>query len=145
MLVHLEFNLFQEANRLNLYEKYFDKASALGVTLEEFYHGVNIFLNKNQNLEFDEGYLRPHDFLEFCTLIKVPPKKLYDKYYRFVLGKDFSNIILNHRLSFNFNQKEFAKLTRLSPVTIGLIENNKKYPTRKQFYQLIKYIQNNCT
>ncbi|WP_288221621.1 helix-turn-helix domain-containing protein [uncultured Clostridium sp.] len=140
MLVHLEFNLFQEANRLNLYEKYFDKASALGVTLEEFYHEVNIFLDKNQKLEFDEGHLRPPDFLEFCTLIKVAPKKLYDKYYRFVLGKDFSKIILNNRLSLNLNQKEFAKLTRLSPVTIGYLENNKKYPTRKQYSQLSRLL-----
>ncbi len=140
MLVHLEFNLFQEANRLNLYEKYFNKASALGVTLEEFYHGVNIFLDKIQKLEFDEGHLRPPDFLEFCTLIKVPPKKLYDKYYRFVLAKDFSKIILNYRLSSNLNQKEFAKLSSLSPVTIGYLENNKKYPTRKQYSQLSRLL-----
>lgn len=140
MLVHLEFNLFQEANRLNLYEKYFNKASALGVTLEEFYHGVNIFLNENQQLEFDDGYLRPPDFLEFCNLIKVPPKKLYDKYYRFVLGKNFSKIILTHRLSHNLNQKELAKLSSLSPVTIGYLESNKKYPTRKQYSQLSRLL-----
>ena len=141
MLVHLEFNLFQEANRVNLYEKYFDKASALGVTLEEFYHGVNIFLDKNQKLEFDEGHLRPPEFLEFCTLLKVPPKKLYDKYYKFVLGKDFSKIILNHRLSSNLNQKEFAKPSSLSPVTIGLLENNIKYPTRIQFTKIIEVLK----
>lgn len=140
MLVHLEFNLFQEANRLNLYEKYFNKASALGVTLVQFYNAINIFLNKNQNLEFDEGYLRPHDFLEFCTLIKVPPKKLYDKYYRFVLSKNYSDIILNYRHSSNLNQKEFAKLSKLSPVTIGFLESNKKYPTRKQYSQLSRLL-----
>ena len=141
MLVHLEFNLFKEANRLNIYEKYFDKAFALGVTFEEFYNAVNIFLSENPKLEFDEGYLKPPDFIKFCDLIQVPPKKLYDKYYRFILSKDFSKIILNHRLSLNLNQKEFAKLTILSPVTIGLIENNKKYPTRKQFSQLMNIIK----
>ena len=141
MLVHLEFNLFKEANRLNLYEKYFYKASALGVTLEEFYNAINIFLSENPKLEFDEGYLKLPDFINFCNLIQVPPKKLYDKYYRFILSKNFSQIILNHRLSLNLNQKEFAKLTKLSPVTIGLIENNKKYPTRKQFSQLMNVIK----
>ena len=141
MLVHLEFNLFQESNRLNLYEKYFDKASALGVTLEGFYHGVNIFLDNNPKLKFDEGYLRPPDFLGFCTLIKLSPNKLYDKYYRFVLSKNYSKIILNHRLSLNLNQKEFAKLSRLSPVTIGYLEKKKKYPTRKQFFQLMNVIK----
>ena len=140
MLVHLEFNLFQESNRLNLYEKYFNKSYALGVTLEEFYHGVNIFLNENPELKFDEIYLRPPDFLKFCNLINVPPRKLYDKYYRFVLGKDFSKIILNYRLSLNLSQKEFAMLSRLSPVTIGYLENNKKYPTRKQYSQLIRLL-----
>ena len=54
MLVPLEFNLFQEVNRLKIYEKYFDKASVLGVTLEEFYNAVNIFLSENPKLEFDE-------------------------------------------------------------------------------------------
>lgn len=140
MLVHLEFNLFQEANRLNLYEKYFDKASALGVTLEDFYQGVNIFLDNNPKLNFDEGYLMPSDFLEFCNLIKVSPKKLYDKYYRFVLSKNYSEIILNYRHSLNLNQKEFAKLAKLSPATIGYFENKKKYPTRKQYYQLSKLL-----
>lgn len=140
MLVHLEFNLFQEANRLNLYEKYFNKASALGVTLEEFYHGVNIFLNENPELKFDERYLRPPDFLKFCNLINVPPRKLYDKYYRFVLGKNFSKIILNNRLALNLSQKEFAMLSRLSPVTIGYLENKKKYPTRKQYSELSRLL-----
>lgn len=65
MLVHLEFNLFQEANRLNIYDKYFNKASALGVTLEDFYHGVNIFLDSHPQLSFDEGYLRAADFIKF--------------------------------------------------------------------------------
>ena len=139
MLVHLEFNLFQEANRLNIYEKYFDKASALGVTLEKFYQGVNIFLDSHPKLSFDEGYLRPADFLEFCNLINVSPNKLYDKYYRFVLSKNYSEIILKHRQSLNLNQKEFAKLSKLSPVTIGYFENKKKYPTRKQF-QLSKLL-----
>lgn len=141
MLVHLEFNLFQEANRLNIYDKYFDKASALGVTLEDFYQGVNIFLDSHPKLNFDEGYLRPADFLEFCNLIKVSPNKLYDKYYRFVLSKNYSEIMLKHRQSLNLNQKDFAKLAKLSPVTIGLIENNKKYPTRKQFSQLMNVIK----
>ena len=140
MLVHLEFNLFKEADRLTLYEKYFCKVSTLGVTLEEFYNSINIFLSENPKLEFDEGYLKPPDFIKFCDLIQVPPKKLYDKYYRFILSKNFSKIILNHRLSLNLNQKEFAKLTKLSPVTIGLIENNKKSPTRKQFFQLMNLI-----
>lgn len=140
MLVHLEFNLFQEANRLNLYEKYFDKASALGVTLEDFYQGVNIFLVNHPKLIFDEGYLRPPEFLEFCNLIKVSPKKLYDKYYRFALSKNYSEIIINCRHSLNLNQKNFAKLTKLSPVTIGYLENKKKYPTRKQYYQLCKLL-----
>ena len=140
MLVHLEFNLFQEANRLNLYEKYFNKASALGVTLEEFYHGVNIFLNENPELKFDERYLIPSDFLEFCNIIKIPPKNLYDKYYRFVLSKNYSKIILNHRFSLNLSQKEFAMLSRLSPVTIGYLENKKKYPTRKQYSQLSRLL-----
>lgn len=138
MLVHLEFNLFQEANRLNIYDKYFNKASALGVTLDDFYQGINIFLDNHPKLNFDECYLRPADFLEFCNLINVSPNKLYDKYYRFVLSKNYSEIILNYRQSLNLNQKEFAKLAKLSPVTIGYFENKKKYPTRSQFTQLKK-------
>lgn len=136
MLVNLEFNIFQEVKRLTIYQKYFDRTIALGVTLEEFYEGVNQFISENQDLEFDEELLKPNDFLEFCRLIKVNPKKLYDKYYRFVLSKNYSKIILNYRNSLNMSQKEFAKLVKLSPVTIGLMENNKKYPTRLQFSNL---------
>jgi len=143
MLVHLEFNIFEESRRLTIYQKYFDKASALGVTSENFYEGVTRFINENPNLEFDEEFLKPPDFLEFCSLIKIEPKKLYDKYYRFVLSKNYSKIILDYRTSLNMSQKEFAKLIKLSPVTIGLLENNKKYPTRAQFFKLDNVMKKN--
>ncbi|WP_111928697.1 hypothetical protein [Clostridium tertium] len=141
MLVHLEFNLFQEANRLNLYEKYFDKASALGVTLEDFYQGVNIFLDNNPNLNFNEGYLKQPDFLEFCNIIKVSPQKLYDKYYRFVLNKNYSEIVLNCRHSLNLNQKDLSAQCKISPVTMGKLENKLKYPLRIQYLKLKEIIK----
>ena len=102
---------------------------------------MNVFLSANPKLEFDEGYLKPPNFIKFCDTIQVPPKKLYDKYYRCVLSKNYSKILLNHRLSLILNQKEFAKLSSLSPVTIGLIENNKKYPSRSQFTKIIEVIK----
>lgn len=111
--MHLEFNIFQEIRRLTIYQKYFDKATALGVTSENFYKGVNRFINENPNLEFDEEFLKPHDFLEFCSLIKIQPEKLYDKYYRFILSKNYSQIILNYRTSLHMSQKEFANFINL--------------------------------
>ncbi|MGG7213614.1 helix-turn-helix transcriptional regulator [Clostridium nigeriense] len=49
-------------------------------------------------------------------------------------------MILNYRQSLNLSQKDFAKLVKLSPVTIGYFENKKKYPNRKQHYQLSKLL-----
>lgn len=141
MLVNIEFNAFQEAHRLNIYERYFDKASALGVTLEEFYKAINIFIERKADLVFDEKYLKPPDFIEFCYLINIIPYKLYDDYYKFVLCKNYSRIIFENRFSLNLTQKALAKISSLSPVTIGYFENKIRYPTRTQ-YQLLKKVMN---
>lgn len=136
MLVHAEFNLFEEANRLNIYEKYLDKASVLGVSFEVFYKAVNILLESTNNLSFDERYLKPADFKIFCSLLDIPFRKLCDEYYKFVLTKNYSKIILNSRLSLNFTQKELACKCNLSPVSICKFENEVKYPSRRQYAQL---------
>lgn len=102
-------HLFEEANRLNLYEKYLDNASVLGVSFEVFYKAVNILLESDINLSFDERYLKPTYFKIFCSLLDIPVKKLCE---------------------------EFAALCNLNPVTIGKFENGLKYPSRKQHAQL---------
>ena len=136
MLVHLEFNIFKETKRINIYEKYFDKAVALGVTFKEFYKALNMFFKHRYDLVFDENYLKPADFIDFCCLINITPYKLYDDYYKFVLGTNYSRIIFENRSSLNLTQKELAKISSLSPVTIGYFENKLSYPTRKQYRQL---------
>lgn len=135
-LVHLEFNLFEEATRLNIYEKYYDRASSLGISFDRFYTAVNSFLESTDNIFFDEKYLKPNDFKYFCNLLDISFKELSDEYYKFVLIKDFSKIILNTRISLNLTQKEFAAKCRLSPVSIGKFENKLKYPSRNQYYHL---------
>lgn len=92
MLVHLEFNLFAEGSRLNIYEKYYDRASSLGISFDKFYKSVNSFLESTDNIFFDEKYLKPNDFKYFCTLLDISFKELSDEYYKFVLIKDFSKL-----------------------------------------------------
>lgn len=141
MLVHLEFNLFEEANRLNLYEKYFDKASSLGITFEEFYRAVNSLLDSKPNITFDDRYLRPNDFKIFCDFLNIPSKKFCDEYYKFILLNNYPKTILKTRILLNLTQKDFAAKCKLSPVSIGKFENGLKYPSRKQYTQIKKFME----
>lgn len=84
MLVHIEFNLFKEANRLNIYQKYFNTAHKLGISFESFYEAINKLLSLHTNIIFDDQYLKPNDFKFFCELLNIPFKKLCDEYYKFV-------------------------------------------------------------
>lgn len=108
----------------------------LGISFDRFYKAVNSFLGSKDNILFDKKYLKPDDFKYFCTLLDVSFKELADEYYKFVLIKDFSKIILNFRLSLNLTQKDFAAKCRLSPVSISKFENKLKYPSRNQYYHL---------
>ena len=141
MLVHIEFNLFKEANRLNIYEKYFNAAHKMGISFESFYEAINKLLSSHTNLIFDEQYLKPNDFKYFCELLNIPFKKLCDEYYKFVLMKNFPKIIKEKRLKLNLNQKELAARCNLSPVSIGKFENELKYPSRRQYVLLKEVIK----
>ena len=44
--------------------------------------------------------------------------------------------LLNNRLSLNLSQKELAAQCKISPVTIGKLENKLRYPSRIQFLKL---------
>lgn len=108
----------------------------MGITFDNFYKSINSFLESRPDIFFDEKYLKPDDFKYFCTLLNVTFEDIADEYYKFVLIKDFSKIILNTRLSLNLTQKEFSAKCKLSPVSIGKFENKLKYPSRNQYYHL---------
>lgn len=137
MLGHLEFNLFDELKKLNIYDAYMDKVISRGISFEQFYKSTKELIENTKNLSFDSGFLKPDDFKTFCSLLKIDYIPLCDEYYEFVLLKNYSQIILSYRQLLKLSQKEFATQCNLSPVTIGKLENNLMYPSRTQ-YALLK-------
>lgn len=136
MLGHLDFNLFDELKKLRIYEAYMDKVISRGISFEQFYHSTKALIENSKNLDFDCGFLKPKDFKSFCSLLEIDFKYLCDEYYEFVLIKDYPQIILNNRLSLNITQKELAAQCKISPVTIGKLENKLRYPSRIKFLKL---------
>lgn len=136
MLGHLDFNLFDELKKLRIYEAYMDKVISRGISFEQFYHSTKALIENSKNLDFDCGFLKPKDFKNFCSLLEIDFKDLCDEYYEFVLIKDYPQIILNNRLSLNITQKELAAQCKISPVTIGKLENKLRYPSRIQYLKL---------
>lgn len=141
MLGHLNFNLFNELKKLSIYEAYMDKVISRGITFEQFYHSTKTLIESTKNLDFDCGFLKPKDFKNFCSLLNIEFKYLCDEYYEFVLIKDYPQIILNNRLSLNITQKELASKCKISPVTMGKLENKSMYPSRTQFLKLKEVIK----
>ena len=71
-----------------------------------------------------------------CSLLNIEFKYLCDEYYEFVLIKDYPQIILNNRISLNITQKDLEAQCKISPVTIGKLENKLRYPSRIQYSKL---------
>ena len=107
----------------------------------DLYHSTKALIERTKSLDFDCGFLKPKDFKNFCSLLNINFKYLYDEYYEFVLIKDYPQIILNNRISLNITQKELAAQCKISPVTIGSLENKLRYPSRIQFLKLNKLIK----
>lgn len=114
--------------------KYLSLTRKLGIEDEDFEDKLNLFLDSNV-IALDEGFLKLNDFLKFCELLEIPSGKLSDDYYNFVQF-DYGIKIYNCRVSLALNQKEFAKLTKISPVDIYKFESQVKYPNRTQYKKL---------
>ena len=141
MLGHLDFNLFDELKKLRIYDAYMDKAISHGISFEQFYKSTKSLIENTKNLSFDSGFLKPDDFKTFCSMLNIDYIPLCDEYYEFVLIKDYPQIILNNRLSLNITQKELAAQCKISPVTIGKLENKLRYPSRIQYLKLKEVIE----
>lgn len=118
----------------HLKSKYLSLTRKLGIEDEVFDDKLNLFLDSN-DVTLDEGFLKLNDFLKFCEVLGIPPNKLDDNYYDFIQS-DYGRKIYNCRLSLELNQKEFAKLTKISPVDIYKFESQLKYPNRTQYKKL---------
>ncbi len=139
MLVHLEFNLFKEVIKDQLKAKYLSSTRKFRITEEVFEDKLNLFIDSN-DVTFDEGFLPLKDFIRFCEVIGIPPNKLTDDYYDFIQS-NYGRKIYNCRLPLGLNQKEFAKLTKISPVDIYKFESQLKYPNRTQYQKLKKLMK----
>ena len=113
-----------------------DKVISRGISFEQFYHSTKALIENTKNLDFDCGFLKHKDFKSLCSLLNTDFKYLCDEYYEFVLIKDYPQIILNNRISLNLSQKELATQCKISPVTIGKLENKLRYPSRIQYLKL---------
>lgn len=118
----------------HLKAKYLSLTRKLGIEDEIFEDKLNLFLDSNE-VTLDEGFLELNDFLKFCELLQIQSNKLSDDYYNFIQS-DYGRKIYNCRLSLKLNQKEFAKLTTISPVDIYKFESQVKAPNRTQYKKL---------
>lgn len=134
MLVHLEFNLFKEVIKDHLKAKYLSLTRKLGIEDEVFEDKLNLFLDSNE-VTLDEGFLKLNDFLKFCELLEIPSSKLSDDYYDFIQS-NYGRKVYNCRISLGLNQKQFASLLKLSPVSIYKFESKLIYPNRTQYSKL---------
>lgn len=140
MIGNLEFNLFKEKSKLTILSTYsyvFSKIKLNSVTL---HIKIDEFIDSHPNLSFDNNFLKPYDFLEFCSLLEIDARDYYDEYYEFILNHNYSKIILSERLNLKLSQKSLAKKCNISPCSIGKFENNISYPTRNQYLLLKTHI-----
>lgn len=114
--------------------KYLSLTRKLGIEDEVFEDKLNSFLDSNE-VTLDEGFLKLNDFLNFCELLQIQPCKLSDDYYNFIQS-NYGRKIYDCRFSLELNQKEFAKLTKISPADIYKFESQVKTPNRTQYQKL---------
>lgn len=119
--------------------KYLSLIHKLGIEEEVFEDKLNSFLDSN-NVTLDKEFLKLTDFLKFCEVLVIPPNKLADDYYNFVQSS-YGRKIYNCRLDLGLNQKEFAKLSKISPVSIYKFESQLKAPNRTQYSKLKKFLK----
>lgn len=134
MLVNLEFNLFKEIMKEKIKSQFSSTISNLGFSEENFNARVTLFIDSKE-ITFDDEFLSLNDFLMFCETLGIEPAALCDNYYSFILS-DYGNKIYTCRTASGLNQKQFAKLTKISPVDIYKFESKIKYPNRNQYEKL---------
>lgn len=118
----------------HLKAKYLSLTRKLGIEDEVFEDKLNLFLDSNE-VTLDEGFLKLNDFLKFCELLEIPSSKLSDDYYDFIQS-NYGRKVYNCRISLGLNQKQFASLLKLSPVSIYKFESKLIYPNRTQYSKL---------
>lgn len=88
-------------------------------------------------MDFDGEFLNPNKLILITKMFNISIELLYDNYYKEVLSS-YGNSIKKLRRDWNLTQKELAKLSSLSSVSIGKFENEISFPTRKQFIMINK-------
>lgn len=107
---------------------------------ETYKYKVRGYSNSLTLQDFDNIYLKPSKFPELCELLAITPKKLYDKYYSFVFS-NYGKALVQYREANNLSQKQFARISNISPVDIGFFERGTKYPTRQQYIKLKEVLE----
>lgn len=111
------------------------KLSKLGLNPETYKEKIKEYSSSLGLQDIDNRFLKPEKFLELCKLLSITPRKLYDKYYSYIFS-DYGKGLLQFRENHNLTQKQFAKVSNISPVDIGLFEKGNKFPTRSQYLKL---------
>lgn len=135
--------MFQALDKNKIYTIYGPLINKLGYSADFIEERLDYFFDRYKNIRFDEEYLTPLDFIRLCYTFNLPYIKLCDEYYKFVFSTNFNKILLNKRKQLHLNQKELAKITKISPVDIYKFEIKLKYPTRSQYERLKKTLNLN--
>lgn len=94
----------------------------LGMIEEQVVIDSHEYASALEEKDFDKQFLRPERLVEFCTLINVEPKLLYDNYYTFIFN-DIGSYLKLYKQNHKLNDKTLAKKLNISPVDLGLFQN----------------------
>ena len=135
----IRFNFNFELGRMMLKESVEDRLAALGIRRDRIDKAINIMASGVTPRDFDESHLITTKLVELCKLLKIDPKVLFDEYDRFIQN-NYSDTILKYRRINNLSQKDLAKVLSVSPTYILKWETKRTFPSRKQYRNLVKFI-----
>jgi hypothetical protein len=119
----IEFNLYSKVIQQYIYSQFDKRFIKTRLIYEDIKDAVKDFSQKLRSKDFDNNYLKPNIFLQFCKELNINPTQLYDECYSFIFS-DSGNILHRYRAKYSLNQKQLTKLLSLSPSDIGLFEKS---------------------
>jgi len=125
---------------MKLLNQFYSKLSKTVISDSQIFSGLRNVVYDLTDKDFDGEFLNPNKLHLISKRFNIPIELLYDNYYKEVLS-NYGNSIKELRSNLNLTQKDFAKLTSLSPVSLGKFENEISFPSRKQF-MLINKVKN---
>ncbi|MEG1797267.1 MAG: helix-turn-helix transcriptional regulator, partial [Clostridium sp.] len=113
---------------MNLLKQFYSKLSRISISDNKIFSRIRSVVSDLTDKDFDEEFLNPNKLDLISKVYTISIELLYHNYYKEVLS-NYGNSIKELRSNLNLTQKYLAKLSSLSPISIGKFENEISFPS----------------